>query len=87
MKFFKEFYVLLSPALWALLLVPLFLLESFFNPMDAIVLLLLVMFFLGIPLLFGRDESKRKVLNKIRIGVAGLLYLGEAVFIALGASG
>jgi len=45
------------------------------------------MFLLGIPLLFSRDESPRKVLNKVRTGVAGLLYLGEAVFFALGAAG
>jgi len=89
MKLFKEFYVLLSPILWALLLVFLALFESISNaiPLSTIVLPLLIMFLLGIPLLFNRDESQRKVLNKVRIGVAGLLYLGEAVFFALGSSG
>jgi hypothetical protein len=88
MKLFKEFYVLLSPILWALLLVLLALFGSIWNtmPLSTIVLPLLAMFLLGIPLLFSRDESKRKVLNKVRIGVAGLLYLGEAVFFFLGSA-
>jgi len=87
MKLFKEFYVLLSPILWALLFVPLYLFKSVIDAFDGVVLILLVMFILGIPLLFSRDESQRKTLNKVRIGVAGLLYLGEAVFFALGSSG
>ena len=87
MKLFKEFYVLLSPILWALLFVPPYLFKSVIDAFEGIVLILLVMFLLGIPLLFSRDESKRKVLNRVRISVAGLLYLGEAAFFALGTSG
>ena len=87
MKLFKEFYVLLSPILWALLFVPLYLFKSIVDTFDGVVLILLAMFLLGIPLIFGCDESKRKVLNRVRIGVAGLLYLGEAVVFAFGASG
>jgi len=87
MKLLKELYVLLSPILWALLWVPLYPLESVIDTIDGVVLILLAMFLLGIPLLFNRDESQRKVLNRVRIGVAGLLYLGEAAFFAFGASG
>jgi len=86
MKPFKEFYVLLSPILWALLIVPLYLFMSVVDTFDGIFFILIAMSLLGIPLLFGRDESERRVLNKVRIGVAGLLYLGEAVFFAFGAS-
>ena len=86
-KLFKEFYVLLSPILWALLFVPLYLFKSVIDTIDGIVLILLTLFLFGIPLLFNKDESERKALNRVRIGVAGLLYLGEAVFIFLGSSG
>ena len=86
MKLLKEFYVLLSPILWALLIVPLYLFKSVVDTFDGIVFILIAMSLLGIPLLFSRDESERRVLNKVRIGVAGLLYLGEAVFFAFGAS-
>jgi len=87
MKLCKEFYILLSPILWALLFVPLYLIKSVFDTFDGVVFILLTMFLLGIPLLFSRDESPRKVLNKVRTGVAGLLYLGGAVFFALCAAG
>jgi hypothetical protein len=83
MKLLKEFYVLLSPILWALLIVPLYLFKSVVDTFDGIVFILIAMSLLGIPLLFSRDESERRVLNKVRIGVAELLYLGEAVFLLL----